>query len=334
MSTNAKVAILIVCLVVVAGASITVWTLIGAPKGLRAAFDAEFLTRPDGYKGLSEAYGFQFASPPMQMDPGLMYSALAKSEVDVIDGFATDGRIPAYDLVILEDDKGFFPPYYAAPLVRADTLRRLPKLKEILNRLADRLSDEKMSRLNYEVDEKKRKAAAVAREFLVTEELIAADAWPGDGSAGSVTVGGKHFTEQEILGQMMAILVECSSNIRVYRRLNLGGTMICFNAIKAGDIDFYAEYTGTGLVNILKRKVISDPDQAYKTVQKAFDEQFALIWLAPFGFNNTYTLTMRRKHAQELGIETISGLAAYIRGEGRSPRRPSASVPVQTRPPE
>jgi len=142
------------------------------PERLKAGFDAEFLTRPDGYLGLKKEYGFEFASQPRQMDPGLMYRAVADGAVDVIDGFATDGRIPAYDLQVLEDDKGFFPPYYAAPLVRAETLERFPQLEQVLNSLAGKLRDDVMQQLNYQVDEEGRKAADVAREFLVSEGLI------------------------------------------------------------------------------------------------------------------------------------------------------------------
>jgi osmoprotectant transport system permease protein len=279
---------------------------------MRAAFDAEFLTRPDGYRGLSQHYGFEFAAEPVQMDPGLMYRAVADGAVDVIDGFATDGRIPAYDLAVLEDDKGFFPPYYAAPLVRADTLEQYPAIGKVLNELAGKMSDRAMQQLNYEVDEKGRKARDVATEFLQFHGLIQSGAEAGDGSAGTVTIGGKQFTEQEILGEMMATLIECSTDLTVRRRLNLGGTMICFNALKAGDLDLYPEYTGTGLMNILKHDIVRDPDEAYDTVKRDFRERFDLVWLKPFGFNNTYTLTMRRQHAEELGIRNISDLADYI----------------------
>jgi osmoprotectant transport system permease protein len=314
MSTKSRL-LIILGVVIVAGIVLTL-TRHGRPsEGVRAAFDAEFLTRPDGYAGLSEHYGFRFASEPMQMDPGLMYKAVADGAVDVIDGFATDGRIPAYDLLVLDDDKGFFPPYYAAPLVRGGTLKDHPEIEEILNRLAGKLSDEAMGRLNYQVTEEGRKAADVARDLLTSQGLLGANASPGDGSAGEVTVGGKHFTEQEVLGEMIAALLECSSDLRVIRRLNLGGTMICFNALKAGDLDLYAEYTGTGLVNILKRDVISDPDAAYQAVREAFAKDYDMIWLRPFGFNNTYTLTMRRDHAMELGIQTISDLGEYVRGQ-------------------
>ncbi len=287
----------------------------GIRDELRAAFDAEFLTRPDGYEGLKEHYDFAFPTEPMQMDPGLMYRACADGAVDVICAFATDGRIEAYDLKALEDDKEFFPPYYAAPLVRQEVLEEFPVLEDTLNRLGGRISDETMRQMNYEVDEGRRTAADVAREFLVSENLVPEDAQPGSGSAGRVVVGSKGFTEQEILGEMLAILIEDSTDLSVERKLNLGGTMVCFMALRAGDLDLYAEYTGTGLVNILNRAAISDPDEAYGVVQEAFQENYNLTWLEPFGFNNTYTLTMRAEHARELGIETISDLVAVLHPE-------------------
>ena len=316
-STKNRVALLI-GVVVIIGIVLIVTRHSAPTKGLAAGFDAEFLTRPDGYQGLCKHYGFKLPSEPRQMDPGLMYKAVADGAVDIIDAFATDGRIAAYDLVVLRDDKGYFPPYYCAPLVRAGTLKKHRDLGDLLGRLAGKISDETMQRLNFEVDEKGRKAHDVAREFLVAQGLIQSDAKPGDGSAGSITIGGKQFTEQEILGELMAILIECHSNIGVVRKLNLGGTMICFNGLKAGDLDLYAEYTGTGLVNILRKDVISDPDRAYEAVKQDFQDQYDLVWLQPFGFNNTYTLTLRRDHAKKLGLATISDVARYIK-ELRTP---------------
>lgn len=311
MKTNVRIKI-IVAVVIVVAVVLLIPRYTNDSYGLKAAFDAEFLTRPDGYEGLCKRYGLKFASQPVQMDPGLMYRAMADSAVDVIDGFATDGRIPAYGLVVLKDDKGFFPPYYAAPLIRSQILEKYPEIEQILNRLAGRISSETMQALNFEVDEKGRKVENVAREFLISLGLIEPDATPADRTAGSITIGGKQFTEQEILGQIMASLIECNSNIKVIRKLNLGGTMICFNALKAGDLDLYPEYTGTGLVNIMKREVISDPNETYDIVRRAFLEEYGLLWLKPFGFNNTYTLTMRQQHAERLGIVTISDLAEYI----------------------
>lgn len=281
-------------------------------QGLRPAFNAEFLTRPDGYQGLCEHYGFTFPIQPKQMADGLMYKALADGAVDVIDAFSTDGRIPAYNLFVLEDDKEFFPPYYGAPLVRQETLKKFSELKDILNQLAGRLSNKTMQKLNFEVDEHGRIAHDVAHEFLLSHGLIQGDFKSPDDFMGEVTIGSKEFTEQEIIGELMAILIEANSKIKVIRKLNLGSTMIAFNALKAGDIDLYAEYTGTGLVTILKRDVISNPDKTYKIVKEEFSKRYNLMWLKPFGFNNTYTLTMRKVHAKTLGIETISDLAEYV----------------------
>ena len=279
----------------------------------QAAFNAEFLTRPDGYSGLIRHYEFNFPVEPKQMDSGLMYRALSDGAVDIIDGFSTDGRIPAYNLFVLEDDRCFFPPYYAAPIIRRECLEKLPQLKGILERLAGKISNERMQSLNFEVDEGGKKVEDVAREFLLSAGLIDKNCKPGSGSKGRIVLGSKEFTEQEILGQIMAILIECNSNIEVIRKLNLGSTMICFTALRAGDLDLYAEYTGTGLVNILKERAINDPDRAYKKVKREFKKRYNLLWLKPFGFNNTYTLTMRKGHAEKLRIKTISDLAEYLK---------------------
>ena len=189
--------ILIVAIVIAAmGALLSLTREKTSEEGLKAGFDAEFLTRPDGYLGLSEKYGFKFPAEPRQMDPGLMYKAAADGAVDVIDAFATDGRIPAYDLLVLEDDRGFFPPYYAAPLIRLETLNTYPQLEDLLNNLGGKLDDESMQKLNYEVDEKGRKASEVAREFLLGKRLIAAEARIATDTEKSITIGSKHFTER------------------------------------------------------------------------------------------------------------------------------------------
>ncbi len=285
----------------------------GAPSArIRPAFNPEFHTRPDGYRGVTAHYGFSFSSEPKQMDAGLVYKALADGAVDVIDAFATDGRIAAYDLVPLADDKGFFPPYYAAPLVRAEVLAKHPGVGDALSALGGRISNAAMQKLNYAVDEKGEKPEDVARAFLKEQGLLKGEAAVAPAGAGEITIGGKNFTEQNILGELMALLIEHRTGLKVNRKLNLGGTMVCFTALRAGDLDLYAEYTGTGLVNILKEKVIADPDAAYERVKSEFAKQHNLTWLSPLGFNNTYALAMRRAHAEQLGIKSISDLAKHL----------------------
>jgi osmoprotectant transport system substrate-binding protein len=131
----------------------------------------EFLARPDGVPGLVKHYGLKFKDQK-GMDPGLVYKAIAENQVDVISGFATDGRIPAFNLVVLEDDMKFFPPYFAAPVVRTDLLTKAPKMAEVLNRLAGKISDDAMAALNYAVDGKKLDAETVAKDFLKGQGLI------------------------------------------------------------------------------------------------------------------------------------------------------------------
>jgi len=138
---------------------------------LSAGWTSEFSERPDGYPGLADRYGFRFGTV-RDLDASLMYQAVADGEVDVISAFATDGRIAAFDLKPLEDDRGFFPPYYAAPVVRSATLEEHPELRGILNQLAGRISDAAMQQLNFEVDQNQRSPAEVAREFLETQGLL------------------------------------------------------------------------------------------------------------------------------------------------------------------
>ncbi len=307
-------------LLTIVGVSILIGALLFATQkdkvtGFRPAFDAEFLARPDGYRGLKKIYKLEFPVRPLQMEPGLMYRALKDKAVNVINAFATDGRIPAYNLITLEDDRGFFPPYYAAPVIRRDTLDKYPELESVLNVLAGRITQKKMQQLNYKVDEKRMRAADVAADFLVSEGLIQTGNISSQPTAGRVAVGAKHFTEQEILGEMLSLLIEQNTSLQVKRYLNLGGTLICFNALRTGGIDIYAEYTGTGLINILNEDMVSDPEQAYQKVKEEFKEQFDILWLKPFGFNNTYTLTMRKDEAEKLAIESISDLSEFLQNQ-------------------
>jgi osmoprotectant transport system substrate-binding protein len=132
----------------------------------RAGFGYEFMERPDGYKGLAATYGLRFAAPPRIMDLGLLTRALKDKQIDLAAGNATDGLIPALDLFVLEDDRHYFPPYEAVPIFREETLRQHPDVKQALDDLARKISDDNMRRLNYEVDGQKRDVKEVVREFL------------------------------------------------------------------------------------------------------------------------------------------------------------------------
>lgn len=132
----------------------------------RAGFGYEFMERPDGYKGWAATYGLHFAEPPRVMDLGLIDRALQNKQVDLIAGNMTDGLIPALDLFVLEDDRHYFPPYEAVPVIRRETIARHPELVEALAELAGKISNEKMRALNYAVDGEHRDVKEVVRKFL------------------------------------------------------------------------------------------------------------------------------------------------------------------------
>ena len=132
----------------------------------RPGFGYEFTERPDGYKGLVATYGLRFAAQPRIMDLGLLARALQDKQVDLIAGNTTDGLIPALDLFVLRDDKNYFPPYEAVAVVRGESIARHPEVKQALDELAGKISDEEMRELNYAVDGQHRDVKDVVREFL------------------------------------------------------------------------------------------------------------------------------------------------------------------------
>jgi osmoprotectant transport system substrate-binding protein len=137
----------------------------------RAGFGYEFMERPDGYPGLARVYGLQFASTPRILDLGLLYRALLEKQVDLVAGNSTDGLIAARDLFILADDKHYFPPYEAVPIVREDTLGRHPELRAAIAELAGKISDSEMQKMNYAVVGEGKDTADVARDFLHANRL-------------------------------------------------------------------------------------------------------------------------------------------------------------------
>lgn len=146
---------------------------INGGEALTFASNAEFYAREDGLRPLQEAYGFEFGRPNVKrMDSGLTYPALRDEQVDVALVFATDGRIPAFDFVVLEDDQGYFPAYALTPVVRKDTLEANPELGEQMNALSSLLDDETMASLNARVDVEKETIEHVAEDFLKQHELL------------------------------------------------------------------------------------------------------------------------------------------------------------------
>ncbi|HVW13377.1 MAG TPA: ABC transporter permease/substrate-binding protein [Mucilaginibacter sp.] len=280
---------------------------------LAAGFTPEFMGRQDGDIGLRKVYGLKMN--PVVISDAVMYKAAYDKQLDVISGYSTDGRLKAYDLVVLEDNKKIFPPYYAAPIVREDALKRFPDLEKTLNLLSGKINDAVMTELNYRTDYLHQSPEKVAEDFLRARSLLKP---ARKGNAGVVRIGSKIFGEQYILANIYSMLIKGYTDYDVSTKTGLGGTKICFDALNNDQIDFYPEYTGTGLLAILQAppktvdSLASDKDGTYNYVAKEFEAIYNIRWLKPIGFNNAYALMMRAKEAKRLKIKTISDLKRYL----------------------
>ncbi len=280
-----------------------------------AGFTPEFMGRSDGYLGLKEKYGLAIRT--VVISDAVMYKAAYEKQLDVISGYSTDGRLKAFDLVVLEDDKTIFPPYNAAPVVRHEILSKFPEVETTLNLLSGTINDSLMTDLNYRVDYLKQTPEQVAKDFLIAHQLYKE---PRNGKKGIVRMGSKIFGEQYILLQMYSMLLKGFTDLEADTKTGLGGTKICFDALTNNQIDLYPEYTGTGFLVLLKppavllKNIMGDKQKVYDYVQTEFDRQFKIKWLKPIGFNNAYALMMRRQQAEQLNIKTISQLKLYVDG--------------------
>lgn len=278
-------------------------------SGMVAGFDPEFAGRDDGYPSLLEKYNLRFNT--LMLNAGLMYRAIKEKEVDVISGYATDGRVKAYDLVLLEDDRFALPPYFCAPIIRRGLAEEYPEVVQAIEMLAGKISDELMIELNYQVDHLKKSPEEVATSFLKEQGL-----WKPDQQQGGprITIGSKIFTEQYLLVELYAQLINGYTTLDVDAKPGLGGTKICFEALANNELDLYAEYTGTGFQVILSPPeeivddLIDDPNGVYNYVKTSFEEKYGIRWLSPLGFNNAYALMVRRSDAEKYGWKKISDL--------------------------
>ncbi len=278
-------------------------------SGLVAGFDPEFAGREDGYPSLQEKYDLNFNT--IMLNAGLMYRAIKEKEVDLISGYATDGRVKAYDLVLLEDDEHALPPYFCAPIVRKGLAEDFPEAIKAIEMLAGKIDDKTMIDLNYQVDHLKKSPEEVATAFLKEQNL-----WKPDQQQGGpkITIGSKIFTEQYILVSLYSQLINGYTSLDADPRPGLGGTKICFEALANKELDLYAEYTGTGFQVILSppeevvNKLIDNPEGVYDYVKREFKEKYGIQWLSPLGFNNTYALMVRRADAEKYDWKKISDL--------------------------
>lgn len=282
-------------------------------RQIKLAADTEFVNQDDGLAAFEEHYGFQF-DHVYEMAIGLTHEALRAGDVDAAKGYATDGKIEELELLSLNDDKVFFPPSNPAPVIREEILEQHPEIEEILSQVAARLDNQAMTYLNYLVDLEEYPPAEAAHEWLQKEGLISTfiGSQVESQSDVEVIISSKTYSEQIILGYIALIALEYGG-IPVADRTGLGDTPSIRSALLDGNIHLYWEYTNTAWNTIYEREeTIFDADELYQQVARE-DAELGLVWLDYAPFDNTCTILMRREHAEDLGISTISELATWVK---------------------
>ena len=284
-------------------------------RKIKLASSAEWTQRADGLPNFQDHYGFEFPELAV-VDLGLAYQAVGDGLAHVGIGDATEGRIAQYDLVVLEDDKYFFPAYNPAPLVRKEILETYPELKDIMKELSSLLDLEALTMLNKKVSVDREMPQNAARQFLLAQGLINE---PGSADTArketAVVVSSKTFTEALILGYLTRYLLE-DRGFTVKDEIGLGETAVITPALFSGQVDLYWEYTGTGLMNVMGYgEVITDPEQCYELVKEWYLENHDVVWLDYAPANNTFVLFTSRELHEEHGWNKISDLGDYLAGD-------------------
>lgn len=284
----------------------------GDAGNLKLATAAEWTQRSDGLPGFQDHYGFEFPEIAI-VDLGLAYQAVDSGMAHVGVGDATEGRIAEYDLVVLDDDRNYFPAYNPAPLIRGEVLETYPELADILRELSSRLDLETLTLLNKRVSVDEIMPEKAAREYLREEGLIGDTPPEADKAKETpVVVGSKTFTEALTLGYLTRYLLE-DRGFTVKDEIGLGEVAVITPALTNGKIDIYWEYTGTGLMNVMGYdEVVTDPQKCYKRVKDWYEEQYNVVWLDYAPANNTFVLFTTRELHEKHGWSKISDLAAYV----------------------
>lgn len=281
---------------------------------MRLATSAEWTERADGLPNFEDHYGFEYPRDELVIvELGLSYQAVGTGQAEVGVGDATEGRIAQYNLVVLEDDKQFFPAYNPAPVVRNEMLDVYPEIRDIMQELSVLLDLETLTLLNKEVAVEGNQPEDVARTFLIDQGLISegmAEADPAKGTP--VVVSGKTFAEALTLGYLTVYLLE-ERGFTVVDEVGLAEVALIRPALESGEIDMYWEYTGTGLMNVMGHdEVVTDPQLCYELIRDWDLENNNLVWLEYAPANNTFVLFISPEVHREYGWTKVSDLAAYF----------------------
>lgn len=284
---------------------------------VKFAVDPVFLLRYNGLSALEEMYNIQFPSI-YEMAIGLTHEALRQEDVDIGMGYTTDGKIKELDLIALEDDLDFFPANNPALVVRRDVLEMYPEIREVMNDIISKLHADTMIQLNYLVDIEELDLFDVASNFLL-EHQIPLEKKVIDTETTPLIIGSMQFTEHQILNSLTIKALE-AKGVPVQEKTYLIQTEENQRTdLLEGHIDMYWEYLETGM------NLLFEEEREEKDIQEVFhqlaikDAENDIIWLDYAPFSSSYTIIMRREHAEDLGITSLSELAEWMRETKKEP---------------
>lgn len=282
---------------------------------VRFALSSEWQEREDGLQNFEETYDIEWPEgDQVVVELGLSYQAVAEGQAEAGRGDATEGRIPRFNLHVLEDDKGAFPAYNPAPVVRGEIMEEYPELEEEFREVSEKLDMETLQNLNKEITVDDRQPEDVAEDWLLDEGLIEeGDPEVDPDKETEIVVGGKTFPEALFFGSMTVYYLE-HLGYDVVDESGLGETAVIRPALESGEVDVYWEYTGTGLFNVMNHdEVIADADECWETIRDWDKENNDLVWLDYAPANNTFVIFINEEMYEEHGWETISDMVEYVK---------------------
>ncbi len=287
----------------------------GAKEGaIRIATPAEWTERADGLPNFQEHYGFEWPkSDLIIVELGLAYQAVGMGQAEAGIGDATEGRIAQFELVVLEDDKLFFPAYNPAPVIRKEILDTYPELAGIFKELSSELDLEALTLMNKLVAVDGEQPEDVAWDFLTEKGLIGASAEKDPAKTTPIVVSGKTFAEALTLGHLTVHILR-DRGYDVKDEVGLGEVAMIRPALESGQIDVYWEYTGTGLFNVMNYgEAVTDPQECYQLIRDYDLENNNLVWLDYAPANNTFVLFISKEVLATHGWTKISQMTDYIK---------------------
>lgn len=276
-------------------------------------------TKSAGLIGIAMASGLVLSgcaatgAETVVLDTGAIYQITATGEqCNFGEIFTTDGRIPALGLVVLDDDKDFFPVYQASFTTPQSIVDEFPGMLSVFEPISDALTENAMQEMNAAVDIDSENPADVAQEFMEANGLLGNNAGVLEGLSG--LAGSKEFTEQLILGNIAAIAMNDAGADVEYQQL--AGTAAARAALEANEIIGYYEYTGTGWqVHLGNDSPVSGTEAQYEATRESDLETNGIAWLKGGQFNNTYAFAVSKENQERLGVTTMSEVAALDASE-------------------